>query len=51
MTGRKVRSRPLVGSVVKLIGSRRFEMRVAGVNGKRKIGRVTGRKAASSWCS
>jgi hypothetical protein len=51
MTGRKVRSRPLVGSVVKLIGSRRFEMRVAGVNGKRKIGRVTGRKAASGCCS
>lgn len=51
MTGRKVRSPPLVGSVVKLMGSRRFEMRLAGVNGERKIGQVMGRKAASGCCS
>lgn len=51
MTGRKVRWPPLVGSVVKLIGSAGFEMTLAGVNGKRKIGQIIGRKAASGCCS
>jgi hypothetical protein len=44
MTGRKVRSQPLVRSEVELIGSCRLKVIRAGVKGKREIGQATARR-------